>query len=203
MKEDFVKNNNTNSSVRIFDDTRSIAEASTKYSDALKSSQSLKAHNKKIKEIINSSLKVASTNRDMQAVVSKMYSPAIKNACKAANSFSKYQDAIKPAVESAKIVQENIEPIIESQKVIAESMNGLRDVLNRVASSYKFDLTPVFNSPIFQFLKEIRLDYLNSLRNYLEKFKITGAYFRRRINDIVFQEVYDARWFPYAEWGDD
>ena len=54
MKEDFVKNNNTNSSVRIFDDTRSIAEASTKYSDALKSSQSLKAHNKKIKEIIKS-----------------------------------------------------------------------------------------------------------------------------------------------------
>ena len=203
MKEDFVKNNNTNSSVRIVDDTRSIAEESKKYSDALKSAQSLKAYNKRVKGITNSSVKLARANRDIQVAVNKIYSPAIKNACKAASSFSKYQDAIKPAVESANRALENIKPVIESQVAIAQSLNGIKDVLNRVVSSYKFDFTPLFNSPAFQFLKEIRMDYLESLRNFLDEFRITGSYFRKRINDIVFQEVYDAKWFPYAEWGND
>ena len=203
MKEDFVKNNNTNSSVRIVDDTRSIAEESKKYSDALKSAQSLKAYNKRVKGITNSSVKLARANRDIQVAVNKIYSPAIKNACKAASSFSKYQDAIKPAVESANRALENIKPVIESQVAIAQSLNGIKDVLNRVVSSYKFDFTPLFNSPVFQFLKEIRMDYLESLRNFLDESRITGSYFRKRINDIVFQEVYDAKWFPYAEWGND
>ena len=170
---------------------------------ALKSVKGIKLNNKRIMEITNTDVKLASTNRDVQIAINKIHSPAIKNACKAASSFSKYQDAIKPAVESANRALENIKPVIESQVAIAQSLNGIKDVLNRVVSSYKFDFTPLFNSPAFQFLKEIRMDYLDSLRNFLDEFRITGAYFRKKINDIVFREVYDAKWFPYAEWGND
>ena len=100
-------------------------------------------------------------------------------------------------------ISKSIQPYYKQMEIglsdaIGNVLKGYRseavESMVRVINSYEFDFSGIINNSLQQMLREI--DYSGMFSHFAELLKKID--FRQRINELIWAETYEAKWFPHA-----
>ena len=90
-------------------------------------------------------------------------------------------------------------PIARGASEIMANYNlGIMKSIHNFVTSYKSDIAQKIQIPIQQMLQNITVNPFQEILDSLKGFDFSK--YKKRLNEIVVSESYDAKWFPHAVW---